>query len=362
MKGVDTGQTELFSYISMEDRIPKNHPLREIREMADFAIQRMTGKLKSLYSNTGRPSIPPEQILRATILQFLYSIRSERQLMEQLNYNLLFRWFVGLNPDDPVWNHSVFSKNRERFLKGDLSRRFFREVVALARNHDLLSDEHFTVDGTLIESLASLKSFQPKKGKRNRKDDDPGNPTVDFQGEKRSNETHVSTTDPEALLFRKGKNREARLYYCASVLMENRHGLVVDCELSPAGGKTEREDAILMLRRLRKKKPSGKITVGGDKGYDTRQFIKTVKELSIIGHIAQKKHSAVDNRTARHETYKVSQRKRKLVEEIFGWQKTSGLQRKSRYIGRKINSWIYTFSAGVYNLLRISNILRLNYA
>lgn len=303
MKGEDLQQTELFSYISIEDRIPEDHPLREIREMADFAIYRMKRKLNSLYSHTGRPSIPPEKILRATILQFLYSIRSERQLMEQLNYNLLFRWFVGLNPDDPVWNHSVFSKNRDRFLKGDLSRRFFREVVALARNHDLLSDEHFTVDGTLIESLASLKSFQPRKGKKNKKDDDPGNPTVDFRGEKRSNKTHVSTTDPEALLFRKGKNREARLYYCGSVLMENRNGLIVDCELSPAGGRTEREVAKKMLKRLRKEKPEGKITLGGDKGYDTREFVKDIREMSVIPHVTQKKEFC--DRQANVSTWKL---------------------------------------------------------
>lgn len=360
MKGEDTQQRELFSYISIEDRIPENHPLREIREMADFAIYRMKRKLNSLYSNRGRPSIPPEQLLRATILQFLYSVRSERLLMEQLNYNLLFRWFVGLNPDDSVWNHSVFSKNRERFLKGDISKKFFREVVALARNHNILSDDHFTVDGTLIESLASLKSFQPKKGERNRGDDDTGNPTINFHGEKRSNATHASTTDPDALLFRKGKNKEARLYYCASVLTENRNGLIVDCELSSAGGKTEREDALKMLKRLRKEKPGGKITIGADKGYDTKQFISEIKKLSVIGHIARKKYSAIDNRTARHETYKISQKKRKLVEEIFGWQKTCGLQRKSRFLGKELNSWIYTFSAGVYNMIRISNILRLN--
>ncbi len=333
MKGEDTKQTELFSFISIEDRIPEIRPLREIREMADFAINRMNRKMKGLYSHTGRPSIPPEKILRATILQFLYSIRSVRQLMEQLYYNLLFRWFVGLNPDDPVWNHSVFSKNRERFLKGDLSGRFFREIVALARNHDLLSDEHFTVDGTLIESLASLKSFQPRKGKKNKKNDDPGNPTVDFRGEKRSNKTHVSTTDPEALLYRKGKNREAKLYYCGSVLMENRNGLIVDCELSPAGGRTERDDAKKMLKRLRKENPEGKITLGGDKGYDTREFVKDIREMKVVPHVAQKKNSAIDKRTFRHEGYKISQRKRKLVEEIFGWKKTTGLQRKSRFLG-----------------------------
>lgn len=361
MKGEDYQQSELFSYISIEDRIPKNHPLREVKLMADFAIQRMQSKMKTLYSQTGRPSIAPEKLLRATILQFLYSIRSERQLMEQLDYNLLFRWFVGLNPDDPVWNHSVFSKNRDRFLKADLSRRFFREVVALARNHDLLSDEHFTVDGTLIESLASLKSFQLRTGKTNNKDDDPGNPNVDFHGEKRSNKTHISTTDPDALLFRKGRNKEAKLYYCASVLMENRNGLIVDCELSPAGGKTEREDTIKMLKRFRSKVPSRKLTLGCDKGYDTKEFVKNLRAMGITPHVARKKNSAIDGRTSWQPGYSISQRKRKLVEEIFGWQKSYGLMRKSRYIGRQMNSFIYAFSAGVYNLLRISNLMRYSY-
>ena len=361
MKGNDEQQTQLFSYLPIDQRIPEDHPLREIRDMTNFIIQRMSRKLYALYSYTGRPSIPPEQLLRALILQILYSIRSERMLMEQMNYNLLFRWFVGLNPDDPVWNHAVFSKNRDRFLNGGLSKRFFREVVALARNYNMLSEEHFTIDGTLIESLASLKSFQPKRGKKNKKDNDPGNPTIDFRGEKRSNATHESTTDPDALLYRKGMNREAKLYFSASVLMDNRHGLITDCEVSSAKGRAEREDALTMLKRLRKRIPKGRITVGMDKGYDVSQFVEDIRKINITGHIAMKKYTALDMRTARHDSYRISQKKRKLVEEIFGWQKTFGLQKKSRFVGHEKISWFYTMSACVYNLMRIRNIAGVSY-
>ena len=359
MRGEDTHQDHMFSYISLEDRVPENHPLRDIREMTYFVLERMSRKFARMYSRMGRPSIPPEQLLRALVLQFLYTIRSERMLMEQINYNLLFRWFVGLNADDPVWNPTVFSKNRDRFLKGDIATRFFREIAALARNEGLLSDEHFTVDGTLIESLASLKSFQPRGRRQKNTDDDPGNPTVNFRNEKRKNQTHQSTTDPEALLYRKGPGKEARLYYCASVLIENKNGLITDCEVLPARGTAEREAAEKMIARARKSIGRKRITLGADKGYDTRDFVKRVRKLNAVPHVAQndtRRKSAIDRRTTRHAGYSISQLKRKRVEEVFGWQKTVGLMRKSRFIGLLLNEWAYTLSAAVYNMVRIRNI------
>lgn len=355
MRGEDSGQSQLFSYISIEERIPETHPLREIREMTDFVLERMSRKFGRLYSRYGRPSIPPEQLLRALVLQILFSIRSERMLMEQLSYNLLFRWFVGLNPDDPVWNHSVFSKNRDRLLRGEITNRFFREIVALARNHELLSDEHFSVDGTLIESLASLKSFQPRRERKAKKPRGPRNPDVDFRGQKRKNDTHGSTTDPEALLYRKGNGKEARLYYTGHALMDHRHGLLVDCCLTQSKGTAERDAAAKMVRRIRARTKK-RITLAADKAYDTRAFVSEMRALRVTPHIAQRVNGKIDRRTTRHPGYAQSQRIRKRIEESFGWLKTVGLCSRSRFIGLLKTEMFVMLSASVYNMVRIVNL------
>lgn len=353
MKGEDTRQTVMFSYVPLEEMIPQEHPIRVVREMVDFVLQRMSEKLSELYSDWGRPSIPPEKLLRALVLQMLYSIRSEKQLVEQLRYNMMFKWFVGLNPDDPIWNVSTFSKNRDRFLKGSVARRFFREVVALARNDGVLSQEHFTVDGTLIQSVASLKSFQPRGSRSRRSDDDPGNPSVDFHGEKRSNLTHQSTTDPEAMLARKGQGKEAKLSYTGSILIENRNGMVVDCDLRPATGTAEREAAWDMVRFRRDEGWQVK-TLGADKGYDTRAFTESLRSVGTTPHVAAKKRaSSVDRRTTRHAGYAISQRRRKIVEETFGWIKTIGMMARSRFVGTARTEVAFTFSLSVYNILRL---------
>lgn len=353
MRGKDVKQSVLFSYKSIEEVIPKDHPIRQIREMVDFVLKRMSRRLGQVYADRGRASIPPERLLRAMVVQILYSVRSERLLMEQMGYNMLFKWFVGLNPDDPVWDPSTFSKNRERLLKGNVARRFFREVVALARNEGLLSEEHFTVDGTLIQSVANLKSFQPRGSRSRRSDDDPGNPSMDFHGEKRSNRTHQSTTDPDALLARKGAGKEAKLSFTASALTENRNGIVVDCDLRPATGTAERDAAAEMLR-AHTKEGGRASTLGADKGYDTKQFVATVREEGVTPHVASKKRgSAIDGRTTRHATYAVSQRKRKRIEEVFGWAKTVGLMARSRFVGTARTGMAFTFCMAVYNLVRI---------
>jgi transposase len=308
-----------------------------------------------MYSTMGRPSIAPEKLLRALLLQVLYTVRSERMLIEQLDYNLLFRWFVGLNMDDAVWDVTVFTKNRDRLLKADVARKFFDLVVEEARSLDLMSDEHFTVDGTLLEACAGLKSFKSRDGVETAPPDDPGNPTVNFHGEKRSNETHQSTTDPEALLARKGGGKEAKLSYCGNVLMENRNGLVADVETMQADGTAERDAAVVMIASLPGDDP---VTVGADKGYDTKGFVADARALNATPHVAQKKHSAVDGRTTRHEGYKVSQQKRKRVEEIFGWMKTVGGMRKLRHRGLELVGWMFTFTAAAYNLVRIRNLTK----
>jgi len=293
-------------------------------------------------------------LLRALLLQLLYSVRSERQLMEQLNYNLLFRWFVGLTMDDPVWDPTVFTKNRERLLHGDIARAFFERVVAQAQAQHLLSTEHFTVDGTLIEAWAGLKSFK-RKGAPSPPPDDPGNPTVNFHGERRSNTTHESTTDPEARLARKGQQHEAKLAYQGHVLMENRTGLVVDMCLTQARGTAERETALVLAANLR---PGA--TLGADKGYDTKEFVATLRALGVTPHVAQNttnRRSAIDDRTTRHAGYEISQRVRKRVEEIFGWMKTVALFRKTRHRGVRRVGWLFTFAAAVYNLVRMRNVL-----
>jgi transposase len=355
MRGDDVQQEAMFSYLSPEARVPRDHPLRPIRDMVNKALAELSGEFQAMYSREGRPSIPPEKLLRALLLQILYTIRSARLLMEQLDYNLLFRWFVGLSMDDKVWDHSVFSKNQERFLDSDLAAAFFTRILEQAKTAKLLSDEHFTVDGTLIEAWASLKSFRPKdtpppEGGGGR------NPEVDFHGEKRLNQTHASTTDPEARLFRKGKGKEAKLCFMGHVLMENRHGLVISPRLSAATGTAEREAAEAMVEGVPGRH---RITVGGDKAYDTRGFVQAMRGLKAVPHVAQNcqgRKSAIDGRTTRHPGYAISQRLRKRVEEIFGWMKTVGNLRKTRHRGEDRVDFVFTLTAAAYNLVRIRNL------
>lgn len=358
MRGADERSDFLFSYVSPDQRVPAEHPLRPIRHMTDAALARLSDRFEAMYSEMGRPSIPPEQLLRALLLQALYSIRSERLLIEQLDYNLLFRWFVGLGMDEAIWDHSTFSKNRDRLLAGAIATEFFDAVVAEARQHRLLSDEHFTVDGTLLEAWASHKSFRPKGGS-NTPPDDPGNPTVNFRGEPRKNETHQSTTDPDARLYKKGVGRPAQLAYLGHVLMENRSGLIVETRVTPADGYGERDAALLMVAAL----PGGRVTLGGDKGYDYPAFVAELRHLAVTPHVAQNttnRRSAIDARTTRHPGYAVSQVKRKRVEEAFGWMKTIGLLRKLRHRGGPTVDWIFRFTAAAYNLIRIRNLIHAN--
>ena len=360
MRGEDVQQHAMYSYLSPEERVPANHPLRAIRQISDRILKQMSRVFARMYARLGRPSIPPEKLLRALLLQVLYTIRSERMLMEELNYNLLFRWFVGLNLDDEVWDVTVFTKNRERLLKAEVASRFFHLVVKEAQALDLMSDEHFTVDGTLLEAGASLKSFKKVEeggaGGGKGEGDDPGNPTVDFHGEKRSNETHQSTTDPEALLARKGAGKEAKLSYSGHVLMENRNGLVTDVEVLPAEGTAERDAALVMMEAIPGDQP---VTVGADKAYDTQEFVAEARNLKVTPHVAQnnkRRQSAIDGRTTRHGGYAISQRKRKRVEEIFGWLKTVGGMRKLRHRGVELEGWMFTLAAAAYNLVRIRNL------
>ena len=354
MRGEDTQQSTMFSYLSPETRVPAGHPLRPIRALLDRVLSRLSARFEQMYAATGRPSIAPEKLLRALLLQILYSVRSERMLMEQLAYNLLFRWFVGLNMDEEVWVPTVFSKNRDRLLEGDVAEAFFDEVLAEAKGLDLLSDEHFTVDGTLLEAWAGLKSFQRKDGAgAGPSDTDRGNPTMDFHGETRGNQTHESTTDPDARLARKGDGKEAKLCYGAHVLMENRNGLVVNTRVTLATGTSEREASIEMVEEIPGERA---VTLGADKGYDTKDHVAQLRERNVTPHVAQKKHSAIDGRTARHAGYKVSQQKRKRVEEIFGWLKTVGMLRKTRHKGLRRVGWVFSFAASAYNLVRVRNL------
>jgi len=348
-------EQHLFSYVSLEQRVPANHPLRAIRQMTDRVLATLSPAFTKMYAKFGRPSIPPERLLRALVLQVLYTVRSERLLMEHLEYNLLFRWFVGLNVDDPVWDPTVFSKNRDRLLAGDVATAFFQAVRAEAEARDLISDEHFTVDGTLLEAWASLKSFK-KVGDKEAPPDDPGNPTVDFHGETRTNDTHASTTDPEAKLARKGKGKEAKLSYSGHVLMENRNGLAVDVAVLPATGTAERDAALDMVVDIPK---LDRVTLGGDKNYDTRDLVDALREINITPHVAQNdthRRSAIDKRTTRHPGYAISQQKRKRVEEIFGWLKTVGGLRKLRHRGVERVEWTFTFAVAVYNVVRMRNL------
>ena len=358
MRGEDTSQDAIFSYGSLEERIPQLHPLRPMRRVVDEALRRMSSEFSKLYSQIGRPSIAPEKLLRALLVMVLYSIRSERRLMEELSYNFLYRWFVGLGMDEPVWDATVFCKNRERFIDGEIARRFFDEVLAQADAENLVSQEHFSVDGTLIEAWASLKGFQ-RKDKVGPKPptDDPGNPTVDFKGEKRRNDTHASKTDEDSRLARKGNGQEAKLAYCGNVMIENRHGLVVDVEVLQANGTAERDAALLMAERIA---GEDRVTIAGDKGYDTKDFVKELRGMNITPHVAQNTArpggSAIDARTTRHDGYRVSQQRRKIVEEVFGWMKTVGGQRKTKYRGIWRVGWIFTFAAAAYNLVRMRTL------
>lgn len=361
MRGIEDKQSALFSYVSQEDRIPQDHPLRQLRQMVDPMLKALSPQFEKLYAEIGRPSIPPEYLLRALLVQILYTIRSERLLMEQLDYNLLFRWFVGLSMDDAVWDHSVFSKNRDRLLEGDIATKFLEKVLGHAREHELLSDEHFTVDGTLIEAWAGQKSFQ-KKGTASaeEKPDDPGNPTIDFHGEKRSNDTHQSTTDPESRLYRKGAGKEAKLSFMGHVVIDNRYGLVVSTRYTQATGKAEREAGRAMIKRVKGKR-SKQITLGADKSYDTHDFVEEMRRLKVTPHVAQNntnRASAIDERTTRHPGYAISQWKRKIVEEVFGWLKTIGLMRKTRHKGQKRGGWMFTFTNALYNLVRMGNLIK----
>jgi transposase len=357
MRGQDHQQSDMFSYLSPEQRVRQDHPLRAIRAMADLALWSMSARFDAMYAKTGRPSIPPEKLLRAQLIQMLYSVRSERLLMEEIDYSVLYRWFVGMNLDEPVWDVTVFTKNRDRLLDGDVAREFLCEVLKQAQEKNLTSDEHFTVDGTLIEAWASLKSFQ-RKDQENTPPDDPGNPTVDFHGEKRSNETHESTTDPDARLARKGNGKEAKLSYNGNLLTENRNGLIVATEVFQANGTAERDAALVMLEQI----PGvERVTVGGDKGYDTRDFVAECRNMNVTPHVAQNTKrsggSAIDGRTTRHGGYDVSQRKRKRIEECFGWLKRIALTGKVRHRGLEKVGWVFTFAAAAYNLVRMKNLL-----
>jgi len=348
----------MFSYISAERRVPKDHPLRAIRAMADAALGELDKRFAGMYAAMGRPSIAPERLLRALLLQVLYTVRSERLLMEQLDYNFLFRWFVGLSIDDPVWDVTVFTKNRDRLLKGKVAEEFFAAVLAQARQRGLLADEHFTVDGTLIEAWAGQKSFKRKEHAKAAetppKDDDPGNPSVNFHGEQRRNATHQSTTDPQALLARKGAGKEAKLSYAGHVLMENRNGLAVNCCATQATGHAEPEAALAMVEKI----PGWKrITLGADKGYDRKALVQEMREHRVTPHFACKSTSIIDRRTTRHPGYGLSQRKRKRVEEIFGWVKTVGGLRKTRHRGLALVDWMFTLALAAYNLVRMRNLI-----
>jgi transposase len=362
MRGGDHQSASLFSYVSCEARVPPDHPLRAIRAIVDEALEVLSGAFAALYAATGRPSIAPEKLLRALLLQAFYSVRSERQLMEQLDYNLLFRWFVGLAMDAPVWDATVFSKNRDRLLAGDVAAQFLAAVLAQPRVKALLSDEHFSVDGTLIRAWASLKSVKPKDAGGGSEDGGEGasggrNAEVDFHGERRSNATHASTTDPAARLYRKGDNQGAELCFMGHLLMENRHGLIVDARLTQASGTAEREAAKAMLdaRPGRRRR-----TLGADKGYDAREFVDALRERGVTPHVAQNtsgRRSAIDRRTTRHPGYAISQTIRKRAEEGFGWMKTVGGLRQTRHRGLPRVGWTFIFLAAACNLVRLPKLL-----
>jgi transposase len=356
MRGDDILEDKMFSYLSPNDRVPTDHPLRSIRKIVDTMLREMSDEFQSMYSRTGRPSIPPEKLLRALLLQVFYTVRSERLLMEQLEYNMLFRWFVGLSMDDKVWDHSTFSKNRQRFIDSELSGEFFKKVRDYAQEGGWLSDEHFTVDGTLIEAWASQKSFQPKDTPTSPPEggESGKNVEVDFKGTERTNDTHESKTDRDARLYKKAKGTTSQLCYIGHVAMENRNGLVIEACLTKASGTAEREAAVAMVSRI---PGSQRITVGADKAYDVPSFAADLRELKATPHVAQKrKGSAIDSRTTRHAGYQTSQKLRKRIEEIFGWAKTIGMMRKTRHRGTEKVGWVFEFTMAAYNLVRIRNL------
>jgi len=358
MRGTDSKQEGMFSYVSPESRIPAMHPLRPIRAMVAEALVHLDRKLEKLYSKKGRPSIAPERLIRALLLQVLYTIRSERLLVEQLEYNLLFRWFVGLSVDEPVWDHSTFSKNRDRLLEADIARELFEAIIAQAQSAGLLSDEHFSVDGTMIEAWASHKSFRPKDGS----DDPPGaggrNAERDFHGEKRTNDTHASTTDPQARLYKKSRGTPSKLCYLGHAVSENRHGLIVEATVTQASGTAERSAALEMLEGLCAER---RCTVGADKAYDTHGFVAELRELDVTPHVTQnierRGGSAIDARTTRHVGYELSLKARKLIEEAFGWGKDIGLLRRPKLRGRDKVEFAALLTFTGYNLVRMRNLL-----
>ena len=348
MRGEVDGQVSMFSYVDMESRIGEAHPIRAVRRIVDAALAELEPALSRMYAERGRPSIPPEHLLRALLLQVLYTVRSERLLMERLDHDLLFRWFVGLGADEPVWDHSTFSKNRDRMLGEGLDGLLFEAVRKQGEGRRLLSRDHFSVDGTLIEACASLKSFRPKDGEAR------GGDGSDFHGERRRNETHASTTDPESRLYRKGPGKEAKLSYMRHVLTENRNGLIVDTEVTVAGGRAEWEAGVALLSRRPGKR---RRTVGADKGYDVADFVKPCREMKVTPHVAAKRSGGcVDGRTTRHAGYAVSQRKRKQVEEPFGWMKTYGLLGKLRHRGLANAAWQFRLAAAAYNIVRLRRL------
>lgn len=359
MRGGDERPGTLFSYVDLEARVGRDHPLRVIRAVVNEALSALSGEFSTLYSTMGRPSTAPEKLLRAMLLQAFYSIRSERQLMERLEFDLLFRWFVGLGIDDAVWEHSTFSKNRDRLLQGDIAAKFMAAVLDQPQVKQLLSADHFSVDGTLIEAWASLKSFRPKDGSDGPPPSGSGrNHEANFHGQRRSNDTHASTTDPDARLYRKGSGKEARLCFMAHALMENRNGLIVDACLTEANGHAERIAALHMIEpRADRPRP---ITIGADKAYDTEDFINELRSMNATPHVTQNtrgRSSAIDGRTTRHAGYAVSLRIRKRIEEVFGWIKTVGGQQRTRFRGRDRVGWAFAFAAAAYNLVRLPKLL-----
>jgi transposase len=359
MRGTDERSGGLLSYVDLEARVRADHPLRAIRSIVNDALRDSAPDFGALYSRIGRPSIAPERLLRAMLLQAFYSVRSERQLMERLDTDLLFRWFVGLAIDDPVWDATVFSKNRDRLLEGAIAAKFLAAILAQPRVTKLMSSERFSVDGTLIEAWASMKSFKPKDGSGDEPPSGLGrNVEVDFKGRKRSNETHASTTDPEARLYRKGAGMEAKLAFLGHALMENRSCLIVNACLTPADGQAERTAALAMIEPLADRPTS--VTLGADKGYDARVFVNELRAMNVRPHVAQNtngRRSAIDGRTTRHVGYAISQRIRKRIEEAFGWMKSVAGQRKARFRGVERVGWSFAFAATAYNLVRLPKLL-----
>jgi transposase len=359
MRGDDKICGRLFSYIDLEDRVRADHPLRSIREIANAALAALSGNFAALYSGMGRPSVPPEKLLRAMLLQAFYSVRSERQLMERIEFDLLFRWFVGIGIDDPVWDHSAFTKNRDRLLEGEIAAKFLEAVLSQPQVKRLLSSEHFSVDGTLIQAWASMKSFKPKQPPNNDGGRDGGrNAPADFRGQKRSNDTHQSTTDPDARLYRKGPGMEARLCFIGHGLMENRSGLIVDARLTRVSGHAERLAALDMVQHVADRPCA--VTLGADRGYDAADFVEELRGINVRPHVAQNssaRRSAIDKRTTRHSGYAASQRIRKRIEEAFGWIKTVAGLRQTKLRGLPKVDWTFTFAAAAYNLVRLPKLI-----